>query len=222
MHYPTWLSVVRTVQSTRLPSINRWLLNDFTASPVSVAPPTPHSHDPPKPHNVCVCVFHFITFVICLFVCLFVVQIRRFLCRVHIHQHRMTHRPNDPSSNFIPLTRFDNASEGGLKSNQSSCAYSPYVVLPSVDSPQMAAFGRQWWRLVPRHSTTQQRWTITGQLLPCHFGGADNSQCQRWRKWWPCGGGANVGGSICSSADHYRIKRLSFLRKSTRKNWEKE
>ena len=81
MRYPTYYiwSVMRTVQSTRVPSINWWFLKDYIVSTVSVAPPTPHSHALPsvppmgkltdnfsnnnsKPHNVCVCVIYFILF----------------------------------------------------------------------------------------------------------------------------------------------------------------
>ena len=39
----TLWSVMETVQSSRLPSVNWWLLKDYTASTVSVAPPTPHA-----------------------------------------------------------------------------------------------------------------------------------------------------------------------------------
>ena len=39
----TLWSVMGTVQSCRLPSVNWWLLKDYTASTVSVAPPTLHA-----------------------------------------------------------------------------------------------------------------------------------------------------------------------------------
>jgi hypothetical protein len=44
----TLWSVMRTMQSTRLPSINWCLLKDYTASTVSVAPSTPQSHALPS------------------------------------------------------------------------------------------------------------------------------------------------------------------------------
>ena len=154
---------------------------------------------------MCVFVIYFISFVVCLtfrFVAPFVESTSTSIEWPIVQRIPLTPSASDqnntsqnPNCSRATPGVAAHTSGGGLKSNQASCTYSHY-----------AALG----------------YTTTDQLLPCHFGGADNSQCQRWRKWWPCGGGANVGGSICSSADHYRIKRLSFLRKSTRKNWEKE
>ena len=97
---------MRTVQSSRLPSINWWLLKDFTTSTVLVAPSTPHSHDLPslppmgkltdnfsndnsKPHNVCACVIYLISFVVCLtfrFVASFIESCRQ---AISIISHRI-------------------------------------------------------------------------------------------------------------------------------------
>ena len=125
------------------------------------------SNNNSKPHNVCVFVIYFISFVVCLtfrFVASFVESTSTSIEWPIVQRIPLTPSASDqnntsqnPNCSRATPSVAAHTSGGGLKSNQASCTYSYYAVLG---------------------------YTTTGQLLPCHFGGADNTQFQRWRKWW--------------------------------------
>lgn len=168
------------------------------ASPASVAPPTPHSHAPPS-----------------------VPPMDSSLTLSSPHPPAS----NDPSSNFIPSTpsaidhnstsQDQNCSRatpggaahtpgGGPKSNQASSAYSPYVALPSVDTPgwphSAGGGGGSCHATQPRSS-----------------GGQQPASCGPPTSMAPTtpnvGGGANGGGSTCSTADLFGIKKIVLPQK---------
>jgi hypothetical protein len=103
---------------------------------------------------------------------------------------------------------------GGPKSNQASCAYSPYVALPSVDTPGWphsagGGGGGSCHATQPRSSAGQQPAscgpaTSVAPTTPNVSGGGNHGGG---------GAGANGGGSICSSADLYGIKKIVLPRK---------
>lgn len=128
---------------------------------------------------------------------------------------------NDPSSNFIPSTpsamdqnltsQDQNCSRatpggaahtpgGGPKSNQASSAYSPYVALPSVDTPgwphSAGGGGNSCHATQPRSSGAQQPASCGPPMAPT----TPNVS-------------AGGNGSTCSAVDLFGIKKIRLPQK---------